>query len=92
MHARLELDGRVHIYAGGCPPTLPNRGIHSVSIALNYDNIAQAERVSNALAEGGAVTMPFGDTFWAGKFGMLIDKFRRPWIINGALMDVSLQG
>jgi PhnB protein len=36
----------------------------------------------------GAVTMPFGDTFWAKKFGMVQDRFGRHWTVNGALPDL----
>jgi PhnB protein len=91
MHARLELDGGVHLYAGDCPATMPYRGIHGVSIALNYDSVLKAEQVFNALAEGGTITMPFSDTFWARKFGMVTDRFGCHWIVNGELVDVSLQ-
>src|ERR1700676_5198359 len=57
MHARLALDGNGSLYAGDCPPSMPYRGIHGVSIALNFDAVAQAERVFNAMADGGQVTM-----------------------------------
>ena len=43
---------------------------------------AAAERLFAALAEGGAVTMPIGETFWAVRFGMLVDKFDVPWMVN----------
>ncbi|MFN7985089.1 MAG: hypothetical protein U0Q11_24875 [Vicinamibacterales bacterium] len=35
-----------------------------------------------ALSENGKVQMPFQATFWARGFGMLIDQFGTPWIIN----------
>ena len=50
--------------------------------------VEEAESIFNALAEGGNITMPFCPTFWAKKFGMLIDKFGVPWIINGELQPV----
>ncbi|MEF0938658.1 hypothetical protein [Rhizobium sp. BR 362] len=34
------------------------------------------------MQEGGAVTMPIDETFWAERFGMLVDKFGVPWMIN----------
>jgi len=34
------------------------------------------------LAAGGAVRMPIQETFWAARFGMLVDKFGIPWMIN----------
>ena len=49
---------------------------------LNVDNIAEAERVFNALKENGTVKMPLEKTFWAIRFAMLTDQFGTPWMIN----------
>jgi PhnB protein len=46
------------------------------------DDPAEADRIFQALAEGGAVRMPISETFWARRFGMLIDKFGIPWMVN----------
>lgn len=89
-HARLELEDGTALYAGDCPPGMQYQGIHGVSIALNYDSIADAQLVFEAFAEGGAVTMPFNDAFWAKKFGMVKDRFGCHWIINGELIDMDL--
>lgn len=48
---------------------------------LNVDS-ANGEGVFNALAEHGTVQMPFQETFWAERFGMVIDRFGTPWIVN----------
>ena len=53
------------------------------SVSLNIDNLAEAERVFHALAENGTVQMPLQETFWAKSFGMVIDQFKTPWMING---------
>jgi len=90
MHSRLALEANGSLYAADCPPGMPYQGIHGVGIALNYDAVALAERVFNALADGGKVTMPFGSTFWAKGFGMVTDKFGCPWIINGELIEVQM--
>jgi len=34
------------------------------------------------MAEGGSVTMPMQQTFWAERFGMLTDKFGINWMFN----------
>ena len=90
MHARLELEDGTSLYAGDCPPGMLYQGIHGVSIALNYDSVEKAQQVFDVLAEGGTVTMPFSDTFWAKKFGMVKDRFGCNWIVNGALIDMRL--
>lgn len=57
---------------------MPYQGIYGVSITLNYDAVAQAERVFNALADGGKVAMALGPTFWVKRFGMVSDKLHGP--------------
>ena len=52
------------------------------SIAVHVDDPAEGERVFNALATNGQVQMPFQETFWAKGFGMLIDQFGTPWMVN----------
>lgn len=44
---------------------------------------AEAERVFAALSENGTVRMPIQETFWAKRFGVLVDQFGTPWEING---------
>jgi PhnB protein len=51
-------------------------------IALNIDALAEAERIFAALAEKGALQMPIQQTFWAQRFGMVIDRFGIPWMVN----------
>jgi PhnB protein len=89
-HARLELEDGTSLYASDCPPGMPYQGIHGVSVALNYDSVEDARQVFDALAEGGTVTMPFSDTFWAKKFGMVKDRFGCHWIVNGEIIELHL--
>lgn len=52
------------------------------SVLLGLTDASEAERIYNALAEGGTVQMPLGETFWAVRFGMVVDRFGTPWMIN----------
>lgn len=52
------------------------------AVTIQIKEPAEAERVFNALAEGGSVTMPIQQTFWAARFGMLVDRFGIPWMVN----------
>ena len=88
LHACLVLPGGGMLMAGDCPATMPYEGIKGVSLTLNYDTIAEAERAFKALAEGGAITMPMQAAFWAKAWGMLVDKFGTPWIVNGELIPI----
>lgn len=89
MHARLALPGGGMLFAGDAPGNLPYEGIKGVSIAVDYPTVAEAEKVFDALAAGGKVTMPMQATFWAKRFGMLTDKFGTPWIVNGEPIPLS---
>jgi PhnB protein len=52
------------------------------SICVSVDKPAEAERIFHALAEKGNVGMPIQKTFWAERFGMLVDRFGIPWMVN----------
>jgi len=51
-------------------------------IQLNLDDVAAAERIFTQLQDGGDVTVPLQQTFWAQRFGAVIDRFGIPWGIN----------
>ncbi len=53
-----------------------------ISLSLEPESIAEAERLYNALSEGGVATMPLHKQFRGATFGMLNDKFGVPWMIN----------
>lgn len=52
------------------------------SVSVSPKTPADAERIFNALAEQGTVGMPFQKTFWSPGFGMTVDRFGIPWIVN----------
>lgn len=80
MHARLEVTGR--LLMGGDAPPDRRQAAQGFCVQIAVDTPTEAERLFNALAAGGSVTMPFGETFWAHRFGMVVDKFGTPWMIN----------
>jgi PhnB protein len=51
-------------------------------IAVGIADPAEAERVYRALAENGTAQMPLQETFWAVRFGVLVDQFGISWEIN----------
>jgi PhnB protein len=52
------------------------------SLSLQIKSAAEAERVFHDLASEGKVVMPLEKTFWAARFGMVVDRFGIPWLIN----------
>jgi PhnB protein len=80
MHITLNV-GDIVIMGADTPPQMFEKP-QGFSLNLNFDNIAEAERIFNALAKNGTVKMPIQETFWAKRFGMAIDRFGTPWMIN----------
>ena len=84
MHARLNVSGEVLM--GSDSPPERYKTPQGFSVSLQFKDAKEAERVFNALAEGGKVGMPLQQTFWAARFGTLVDQFGIPWMINGELV------
>ena len=80
MHACLKV-GDMVLMASDAPPGRfePMKGF---SVTLVMTDPAEAERLFHALSENGTVQMPIQETFWAARFGMLVDRFGTPWMIN----------
>ena len=80
MHTKLII-GDAALMGADAPPKYYQKP-EGLSISLSYKDVKEGERVFNALADGGTVKMAFQKTFWALGFGMCIDKFGIPWMVN----------
>jgi PhnB protein len=51
---------------------------------VNYavSDVGEAKRAFEALADGGKVTLPIGETSWSPAFGMCVDRFGTPWMVG----------
>lgn len=86
MNARLIL-GSSTLMASDAHPDREYDGIRNVSLALTFEDLDEAQRVYDALSDGGEITMPLQETFWAKRFGMFVDKFGAEWMINGGPLN-----
>ena len=80
MHATLTLDGTT--LQGSDVPSEQYQKPHGITVALGLSDAAEAERIFKALSENGTVGMPLQETFWALRFGEVVDQFGTPWLIN----------
>ena len=85
LHARLELDGGRLLMASDAMAGQPYDRMKGFSLSLIYSTVSEANQMFAALAEGGQITMPIAKTFWAEAFGMLVDRFGTPWMVNGGM-------
>jgi PhnB protein len=51
-------------------------------VNLMVDTADDAERIWSRLTDGAQVQMPLQPTFWAERFGMLVDRYGKAWMVN----------
>lgn len=80
LHASILIDGEVVMASDAFPGDFHQP--QGFAVALQVDDPVDAERRFKALAEGGAIKMEFGKTFFSRGFGMCVDQFGTPWMVN----------
>ncbi len=80
MHGSLTFGD--NLLMGSDDPTGGFDGVRGIHVNYSCAETAEAERVFKELADGGDTTMPIGPTFWSPMFGMCVDRFGIPWMVN----------
>ena len=79
MHAAMRIGETEVMASDGRSMGKPE--FKGVTLSLSASNEAEADRLFNALAEGGQVQMPIGKTFFSPRFGMVADRFGVSWMV-----------
>lgn len=80
MHGSLTVGNQVLMGADVAPDQYQEP--KGFSLSLQIKSVADAERIFRDLSSGGRVVMPLGKTFWAARFGVVVDRFGIQWLIN----------
>lgn len=80
LHASLTVGAQMLM--GADAPKNLYRKPQGIFVSISVDSASEAERLYKALTEKAEVVMPLQETFWAARFGMLVDRFGIPWMIN----------
>ena len=80
MHVSMTVHGQT-LMGSDAPPGHFQKP-QGLWVSLNVTSTPEAERIFKELAAGGTTIMPIQQTFWAERFGMLIDAFGTPWMVN----------
>ena len=80
MHGSLTVGGQAIMAADVMPEQYEEP--KGFSLSLQMKSVADAERIFRELATEGRVVMQLEKTFWADRFGMVVDRFGIPWLIN----------
>jgi PhnB protein len=87
MHAALTFGD--NLLMASDDPTEGFTGVQGMHVNYAVADPDEAKRVFEALADGGKITMPVGETFWSPMFGMCVDRFGTPWMVNAEAADQS---
>ena len=80
MHASVTLGRQILMGADVAPERYEEPKGFSLSIQLN--RVDDAERIFEQLSENGKILTPLAKTFWAARFGAVVDRFGVAWLIN----------
>ncbi|HST07611.1 MAG TPA: VOC family protein [Gemmatimonadaceae bacterium] len=80
MHGSIRIAGKL-LEGADVPPDRYEKP-QGFSLSLNVLDAAEAEAVFEKLGNGGQVLYPITKTFWSERFGMIVDRFGIPWMIN----------
>ena len=80
MHGNLTLGDQTLMGADVAPDGYEEP--KGFALSLQIKSTADAEQIFSQLSKDGRVVLPLEKTFWAARFGMVVDRFGIPWLIN----------
>jgi PhnB protein len=80
LHATLKL-GDSYVFGADAFPGKYEKP-QGFFVLFSVGDSKEAEQTFQKLADGGNVTMPLQETFWAKRYGVVTDKYGVPWEVN----------
>lgn len=78
MHASFCVGDLILMASDGCGEA---SGFQGFSLALTVPDVETCDRVIEALADGGSIDLPAGETFWSPRYGQVTDRFGIRWMV-----------
>jgi PhnB protein len=82
MHSQLETDRGFTLMASDTPSGMGRTPGDTITISLSGEDGGELRGYWEKLSDGGNVTMPLEKQMWGDEFGMCIDRFGIPWMVN----------
>ena len=82
MHSQLETDNGFTLMASDTPAGMQRNPGDSITISLSGNDADTLRGYWEKLSDGGNVTMPLEKQMWGDEFGMCVDRFGIPWMVN----------
>jgi PhnB protein len=82
MHGQLETTSGFTLMGSDTPPGMEHSPGNTMSVSLSGDDADELRGYWDKLSAAGTVTMPLERQMWGDEFGMCIDQFGVPWMVN----------
>ncbi|PXY25926.1 hypothetical protein DI005_01210 [Prauserella sp. PE36] len=82
MHSQLETPSGFTLMGADTPPGMEFSSGNNITVSLSGDDAGELRGYWEKLADGGTVTVPLEKQMWGDEFGMCLDKYGVPWMVN----------
>ena len=82
MHGQLETPRGFTLMAADTPQGMEHHPGYTITISLSGDDADELRGYWQKLSDSGTVTMPLEKQVWGDEFGMCVDRFGVPWMVN----------
>jgi PhnB protein len=82
MHGLLETDRGFTLMASDTPPGMEHNPGTNIAVSLSGDDVDELRGYWAKLSDGGTVSVPLEKQMWGDEFGMCVDRFGIPWMVN----------
>jgi PhnB protein len=82
MHGMLETDRGFSLMGADTPPGMEHSPGNNIAVSLSGDDADELRGYWQKLSDGGNVSVPLEKQMWGDEFGMCVDKFGIPWMVN----------
>ena len=82
MHGLLETDGGFSLMGADAPPGMEHKPGDNITVSLSGDDADELRGYWHKLSDGGTVSLPLEKQMWGDEFGMCVDQFGIPWMVD----------
>ena len=82
MHGMLETDSGFTLMAADTPPGMDHHLGNNIAVSLSGDDAGELRGYWDTLSDGGTVSVPLEKQMWGDEFGICVDRFGIPWMVN----------
>jgi PhnB protein len=82
MHSQLDTNAGYTLMGADVTSDMEYQAVAGASVSISGDDGEALRGYFEALSAAGTVTMPLQKQAWGDEFGMCVDQFGVPWLVN----------